>query len=431
MPMPRRTPRPSPAVAFLSVLLGLVATVATSFVAPQAASAAEPTEGIDISHWQGDIDWTQVRAAGKEFAFMKASEDIDFVDTTYGLNRARAKAAGFVIGAYHFAQPDPLPGDAVAEADHFLDTAGIADGDLPPVLDLERTGGLTPGALRNWVTGYLERIRERTGVRGVIYTSPNFWANNMASTDWFATNGYRVVWVAHWTTAPAPTVPASDWAGFGWTFWQYTSSGTVAGITGRVDLDRFDGGDFSSVLIDVVTEGGGSAPPKPPFTDIRKSKFAKDIAWLFASGITAGCSRTKFCPNDHVTRGQMASFLARALNLPKSKKDYFRDDNSSKHEANINRLAKAGLAISCGTKRFCPNQILSRGQLAAFVSRVLDLSKSPKDYFRDDNGSKYESSINRIARAGLTSGCAPHRYCPSGVVTRGQMAAFLHRTFGY
>ena len=241
MPMPRRTPRPSPAVAFLSVLLGLVATFATSFVAPQAASAAEPTEGIDISHWQGDIDWTQVRAAGKEFAFMKASEDIDFVDTTYGLNRARAKAAGFVIGAYHFAQPDPLPGDAVAEADHFLDTAGIADGDLPPVLDLERTGGLTPGALRNWVTAYLERIRERTGVRGVIYTSPNFWANNMASTDWFATNGYRVVWVAHWTTAPAPTVPASDWAGFGWTFWQYTSSGTVAGITGRVDLDRFDG----------------------------------------------------------------------------------------------------------------------------------------------------------------------------------------------
>ena len=82
--MPRRTPRPSPAVAFASVLLGLVAIFGISFVAPEAASAAEPTEGIDISHWQGEIDWTQVRAAGKEFAFMKASEDIDFVDTTYG-----------------------------------------------------------------------------------------------------------------------------------------------------------------------------------------------------------------------------------------------------------------------------------------------------------------------------------------------------------
>ena len=425
--MSRHNARSSRPVMAASILLGFVAVIA-SFVAPASARAAGPTEGIDISHWQGDIDWTQVRSAGKTFAFMKASEDIDFVDTTYGLNRARAKAAGFVIGAYHFAQPDPSPGDAAAEADHFLDTAGIADGDLPPVLDLERTGGLTPTALRDWAAAYLERIRERTGVRGVIYTSPNFWGNNMAGTDWFATNGYRVVWVAHWTTAPGPTVPASDWAGFGWTFWQYTSSGSVPGITGRVDLDRFDGSDVSSMVIDV---GVAAAPAKPPFTDIKRSKFRKDIAWLYAEGITAGCSRTKFCPNDRVTRGQMASFLARALHLPKTKKDFFRDDSRSTHEANINRLAKAGLAIGCGTKRFCPNQVLTRGQLASFIARVLDLSKATKDYFRDDNRSKDEANINKIARAGLTSGCAPGRYCPTGAVTRGQMAAFLHRTFGY
>ena len=108
----------------------------------------------------------------------------------------------------------------------------------------------------------------------------------------------------------------------------------------------------------------------------------------------------------------MASFLARALKLPKTKKDYFRDDNRSAHEANINRLAKAGLAISCGTKRFCPNQSLTRAQLAAFIARVLDLSKAPKDYFRDDNSSKYENAINSIARAGLTKGCGTRRYCP-------------------
>ena len=336
-----------------------------------------------------------------------------------------------MTGAYHFAQPDRSPGDAEAEADHFLATAAIADGDLPPVLDLERVNGLTPAELQAWVKAYLERIRASTGVRGVIYTSPNFWSTNMGGTDWFATNGYRVVWVAHWTTDPAPRVPASDWAGFGWTFWQYTSSGSVAGITGRVDLDRFDGTDFSNVLIDVVVEGTDKAPRKPPFTDIKHSKFKKDIAWLYASGITAGCAKTKFCPNDRVTRGQMASFLARALKLPKTKKDYFRDDNSSGHEANINRLAKAGLAISCGPKRFCPNQTLTRAQMAAFIARVLDLSKTTKDYFRDDNSSKYENAINSIARAGLTKGCGTRRYCPTGSVTRGQMAAFLHRTFGY
>ena len=90
------------------------------------------TEGIDISHWQGTIDWAQVAAAGKRFAFMKASEDIDFVDTTYPANRAAANANGIVIGAYHFAQPDLTPGDAQAEADHFLDTAQIADGRPAP-----------------------------------------------------------------------------------------------------------------------------------------------------------------------------------------------------------------------------------------------------------------------------------------------------------
>jgi lysozyme len=428
--MPRH-PRRSPSVTLASILLALVAVIGSGFAAPSAAKAAAPTEGIDISHWQGEIDWTQVRAAGKAFAFMKASEDIDFIDGTYVLNRSRARAAGLVTGAYHFAQPDRSPGDAGAEADHFLATAAIADGDLPPVLDLERANGLTPAELQAWVKAYLERIRVRTGVRGVIYTSPNFWSRNMGGTDWFATNGYRVVWVAHWTTAPAPRVPASDWAGFGWTFWQYTSSGSVAGITGRVDLDRFDGTDFSSVLIDVIVEGTDTAPKKPPFTDIGRSKFKKDIAWLYASGITAGCTKTKFCPNDRVTRGQMASFLARALKLPKTRKDYFRDDSRSAHEANINRLAKAGLAISCGTKRFCPNQALTRAQMAAFIARVLDLSKATKDYFRDDNSSKYENAINSIARAGLTKGCGTRRYCPASPVTRGQMAAFLHRTFGY
>jgi hypothetical protein len=69
--------------------------------------------------------------------------------------------------------------------------------------------------------------------------------------------------------------------------------------------------------------------------------------------------------------------------------------------------------------------------MATFLARVLDLSKSSKDYFRDDESSSHESNINRIARAGLTSGCATKRYCPSGLVTRGQMAAFLHRTFGH
>jgi GH25 family lysozyme M1 (1,4-beta-N-acetylmuramidase) len=416
-----------PLLAAAVVVLTLISGSLSGAQAVRAADPA-PLEGIDISHWQGDIDWPQVGDAGKKFAFMKASEGTTFVDPTYSINRARARAAGLKVGAYHFAQPGVAPGDARAEADHFLATADIADGDLPPVLDLERVNGLTPIALQGWTKEYLERIHERTGVRGAIYTSPNFWTNYLANTDWFATNGYRVLWVADWRANPGPEVPASDWAGFGWRFWQYTSDGAVPGIVGRVDLDRFDGEDLSAVAIELASAGGD---PPPPFTDIASSTFKSDIAWLYASGITSGCSKTKFCPASKVTRGQMASFLARALKLPDTTKDYFRDDDGSTHEANINRLAKAGLTTGCSAIRYCPGNSVTRGQLATFLARVLDLSATSNDYFDDDDSSSHESNINRIARAGLTSGCDTDRYCPTSVLTRGQMAAFLHRTFGY
>jgi GH25 family lysozyme M1 (1,4-beta-N-acetylmuramidase) len=234
-------------VSYLYAATGLFRAVGAAPVPPPPAPVG-PLEGIDVSHWQGTINWPMVRAAGKRFAFVKASEATDFVDWNYTINRAQAKGAGLYVGAYHFAQPDRTPGDAVAEADHFLDTAQIGTGDLLPVLDLEVAGGLSQVELQEWVKGYLGRIYERTGVRGVIYMSPAFWANYAGDTTWFAANGYKVLWIAHWTTGE-PWVPASGWGGEGWTFWQYTSSGTVPGITGRVDLDRYAGTDFSEVLI--------------------------------------------------------------------------------------------------------------------------------------------------------------------------------------
>ena len=117
------------------------------------------------------------------------------------------------------------------------------------MLDLESSGGLAPTDLIAWVQGYLEQVYQRTGVRGVIYGSPNFWKTYMGDTTWFGANGYEVLWVAHWTLAPAPTVAGGDWGGNGWTFWQYTSDGSVPGITGRVDLNRYNGLDLTKVLI--------------------------------------------------------------------------------------------------------------------------------------------------------------------------------------
>jgi GH25 family lysozyme M1 (1,4-beta-N-acetylmuramidase) len=230
-PTPTATPKPTPTPT------------------PKPASGTTLTEGIDVSHWQGTIDWTKVRAAGKKFVFIKASENTSFVDSKYATNRANAKAAGLLVGAYHFAQPGTGANDAVAEADHFVNTARIRSGDLIPILDLEVTNGMGTTALQAWTRSFLTRVYDRTGVRAGIYVSPSFWSGNMGNSSWFAANGYKVLWVAHWTTASGPSVPAGNWGGHGWTFWQYTSSGTVAGISGRVDLNRYKGTDFTKVRV--------------------------------------------------------------------------------------------------------------------------------------------------------------------------------------
>ncbi len=256
---PTPTPTPDPLATPTPTPIATPSPTPDPFATPTPTPIPTPffpvTEGIDVSHWQGTIDWPSVAASGKRFAYMKASEGTTLVDTTYAGNRAQAKALGLSVGAYHFARPGSNPGDAVAEADHFLAMSQLVAGDLLPVLDLEVTGGLAPAELQEWVKSYLGRIYERTGVRGVIYTSPSFWRNNMADTTWFAANGYRTLWVAHWTSGPVPSVPAGNWGGTGWTFWQYTSNGSVPGITGRVDLNRFNGTDLTPVLLTTTPTG--------------------------------------------------------------------------------------------------------------------------------------------------------------------------------
>jgi hypothetical protein len=164
-----------------------------------------------------------------------------------------------------------------------------------------------------------------------------------------------------------------------------------------------------------------------PFTDIGATTFRDDILWLYTQGITGGCSATKFCPYDSVSRGQMAAFLSRALDLPTASTDYFGDDDTSTFEASINRVAAAGIAFGCATNRFCPTASVSRAEMASFLARAFELPGTSTDFFGDDDGLTHETNINRIAAAGIASGCTASRYCPSYNVTRGQMAAFLYR----
>jgi spore germination protein YaaH len=176
-----------------------------------------------------------------------------------------------------------------------------------------------------------------------------------------------------------------------------------------------------------LLDGFGTRLRLSPFDDIATSPFKADIEWLYAQDVTRGCSPTTYCPGDPVAREQMASFIVRAMDLAPSSTDFFTDDEASQHESDINALAGAGITAGCGTRRFCPTVAVSREQMASFLARALHLSPATVDYFDDDDGSAHEADINRVAAAGITAGCAERRFCGGSVVTREQMAAFLRR----
>jgi GH25 family lysozyme M1 (1,4-beta-N-acetylmuramidase) len=307
----------------LLLVLGLTpaasASQATSGAAsPATADATTSTlEGIDVSHWQGTISWTKVAAAGKKFAIIKATESTDYVDPQYATNHANAKAAGLWTGAYHFARPSTTTNDAVLEADHFAAVMKLGAGDLIPALDLEDSGGMSVAGLQSWVTKFLGEVTAKVGVKPMIYTSPSFWKNHMGDSRTLADAGYKTLWIAHWGVS-SPAVPASNWGGHGWTFWQYTSDGTVPGITGRVDLDRFNGLDLTPQAYSVFKLAASipSGPVKQGTSSaanvaIQRINFTSDVA-LQVSGLPAGTTGT-FNENPSADAGSVLTVTTAAV----------------------------------------------------------------------------------------------------------------------
>ncbi len=241
--------------------------VAAALALSGPAGASTYASGLDVSHWNGTIDWIQVAGDGYTFLFAKATEGTTFSDITYPVNRAGTQGLGLRIGAYHFARPGgsddaSITANAIAQADYFVDFAQPAAGDLPPALDLETRGGLTPANLVRWTQAWLDEVAARTGVHALIYASPSFWQTSLGNTTAFAGNG-NPLWIAHWTTNAAPLVPASNWSGLGWTFWQWTKCTKAAGFAHCGDGDRANGPTPSPFAIKSYPTGA-PAPNAPP-----------------------------------------------------------------------------------------------------------------------------------------------------------------------
>lgn len=190
-------------------------------------------KGVDVSHFDGTVDWGAARRDGITFAIIKATEGTSFVDNRFAANWANTRANGIVHGAYHFFRPKS---DPIAQADFFVRIAGSPkSGELPPVIDLEVTDGLTAAQVAAGARTFLQRVQQKTGRVPMIYTSVRVFNSLLGGPPGF--NPYPL-WVANWNVR-CPNIPNPPWTR--WTFWQNSATGTVAGFSDPVDVDRFNG----------------------------------------------------------------------------------------------------------------------------------------------------------------------------------------------
>jgi lysozyme len=207
---------------------------------PQAAKL--PMLGLDVSHHDGAVDWQRVYAAGYRFAYVKASEGIDWVDPLYQENMAGLRQAGIPCGAYHFFM---VQDSGKEQAHHFLSTIVLQKGDLLPVVDVESWHADPQADVKAELRLFLDEISASTGQKAIIYTNARFWNQHFDAS--FADHP---LWIAEYEVEE-PQLP-SGWQA--WFLWQFSEKGAVAGIAGSVDLSRFAGSekDFTQLLISTL-----------------------------------------------------------------------------------------------------------------------------------------------------------------------------------
>ena len=245
---------------------GLITAVVACLLALPAVSSAE-TRGIDVSRFQGGIDWAEVGTTKVKFAFVQASrgsgtdclvaEDDCGPDPLYAFNHEGAEGERIKVGAYHRAFASGATRkqarrDARVEARVFSRAVGKLDRrDLVPVRDLESPFvRLNKQRLVYWIRTWLDKVEEKLGAKPMIYTNVSSWSAT-GDTTRFARQGYPL-WVANFDVE-TPLVPAANWNGLGWSVWQFTSTGRVRGIAGHVDKNK-----LAVPLSALKAHGGGS-----------------------------------------------------------------------------------------------------------------------------------------------------------------------------
>lgn len=187
--------------------------------------------GIDVSHYQGKVDWQAVAKSGISFVFIKATDGVTH-DPLFASHWNGAREAGLKRGAYHFFRPLP---DTLQQATALIGALGSEWGELPPVLDFELLGGAHADEALKAAMQWMQTLRESCGRAPILYTGFSFWTSSLHDSPLFAEHP---LWIAQYSSTMQPRIP-NAWKT--WTFWQHSEKGQVKGIKGPVDLNRFNG----------------------------------------------------------------------------------------------------------------------------------------------------------------------------------------------
>lgn len=189
--------------------------------------------GMDVSYYDTSIDWSTAKAAGIDFAFIRVTDGTQYRDPKFADYWAGARAAGVIRGGYQFFRPAE---DPIEQADLMLSLMGaLQPGDLPPVLDVEVSGSLSPTQVAANVHAWVDHVTTAIGRAPIVYAGLYSWADLTGSADLTSSP----LWVAQYTTAACPNIP-SPWTK--WLFWQHSNTGAVDGVvSSELDLNVFNG----------------------------------------------------------------------------------------------------------------------------------------------------------------------------------------------
>lgn len=392
-------------------------------------------EGIDVSKYQGTVNWSRQWNRGIRFAYIKATEGEYYESPTFNKQYTGSYRQGMIRGAYHFGNPDTSGG--ARQARYFVNNGGgwSSDGKtLPGVLDIEydpygsdnKCYGQSARRLVNWIEDFVTTYERLTGRAAVIYTNRDWWVSCTGNSKAFADS--NPLWFARWNDRPG-SMPGG-WSDY--TFWQYAVIDNSGGEK-RLDHDVFHG-SFSE-LREYADSCRSPLKNGSIFCDVSGNYvFADEIEWLSNQGITTGYPDGDFNPRRRITREAMAAFMYRYAGKPSfnaPNRSPFKDlSPGDPFYKEITWLADQGITTGYDDGTYRPRNKISREAMAAFLYRYTGSEgyQARGQEFSDvPNGYIFADEIAWLADQGITTGYNDGTFRPRSRISREATAAFLYR----